>query len=142
MAVAAVCFALLRLVLGPDADAGWVVRAGGGYALAEIAYWLWDRRRLIEVRIVEGETGALTRLRMRRASGRIAECDPRRVSRVLIVRDNVNADSAALRLSLGRGRLSFGRPGRPPSPAAWRAACPRAAVESRGARWGMPGIPD
>ncbi|MFI2429135.1 hypothetical protein ACH5A7_34455 [Streptomyces sp. NPDC018955] len=137
-AVAAGC---LGLVLWAVSDAMWAIRAVAACVLVGFAYLVWDRRRLVEVRIVAGEAGGPARLRLRHAGGRTTDHDPQRVARVLVVHDNV-VDSAKLRLRLRKGPLFFGRPGRAPELAAWRETCPRAAVGSRGALWGMPGIPD
>ncbi|MFF0739050.1 hypothetical protein ACFYVL_01510 [Streptomyces sp. NPDC004111] len=132
---------LFVLVLWGYSDGTWAACAAAVYVLAEISYRLWDRRRLVEVRIVGGEADGRARLCLRQAGGRMSEHDPHHVARVLIVRDNV-VDSAKLRLRLQGKRILYGRPGSPPAVAAWRRACPRADVQERGAHWGMPGIPD
>ncbi|MBT2450873.1 hypothetical protein J7F03_28120 [Streptomyces sp. ISL-43] len=93
------------------------------------------------MRTVVGDAGGPARIHLRHASGRITERDPHAVARVLVIHDNVNDDSAKLRLRLDRRRLA-GRPGRPPKLTEWRETCPRADVKGRNARWGMPGIPD
>ncbi|MER6443946.1 hypothetical protein [Streptomyces venezuelae] len=140
--VTAGCASLLVLVLSAYSDATWAACAAAAYVLAEIAYRVWDRRRLVEVRIVVvGEAGGRAMLRLRRAGGRTTEHDPHQVARVLIIRDNV-VDSAKLRLRLHGKRVLFGRPSRPPAVTAWRRTCPRAHVQERNAWWGMPGIPD
>ncbi|GEB57230.1 hypothetical protein [Streptomyces gardneri] len=51
-AVTAGCAALFVLALWANSDATWAACAGAAYVLAEIAYRVWDRRRLVEVRIV------------------------------------------------------------------------------------------
>jgi hypothetical protein len=138
MAVVAPCLGFIGLLLaGPDP--AWVLYPVAAYVLAETAYWVWDRRRLAEVRVIADAAGGPARLRVRRVSGRTTEYDARRVIRVLVIYDNVTSNSAKLRLVLRRGRLFFGRAGRLPSLAAWRTACPRAKVDGRGAWWGMPG---
>lgn len=142
MAVAAGCLGLIGLFLWVDSDVRWAARAAGAYALGEIAYWLWDRRRLVEVRVAVPPAGGPARLRLRRVGGRITEYGPHEVARVLIIHDNVDRNAAKLRLSLRRSPLSFARPGRPPVLTAWRNACPGADVQDRNAWWGMPGIPD
>ncbi|MEU9202947.1 hypothetical protein [Streptomyces sp. NPDC048332] len=139
--VTAACLGFLGLLFWIDSDAMWVLFVGAFYLLGEIVYWAWDRRRLIEVRLVPGEADGPAGLRLRRVGGRTTEHDPQHVVRVLLIHDNV-LDLASLRLSLQGGRLLFGRPGRPPALAAWRSACPAAEVGERGAHWGMPGIPD
>ncbi|MFJ5774586.1 hypothetical protein [Streptomyces sp. NPDC093094] len=129
------------LLLWTDSNAAWALYAGAFYLLGEIVHWGWDRRRLVEARIVPGEAGGPARLRLRRVGGQITEHDPHQAVRVLVIHDNVH-DLAKLRLSLHGRQLLFGRPGRPPALTAWRHACPRADVGDRAARWGMPGIPD
>lgn len=140
-AVTAGCVGVFVLVLWAQSDATWAVGAAAVYVLAEIAYRMWDRRRLVEVRIVVDEADGRARLRLRQAGGRITEHDPHRVVRVLIIRDNV-LDSANLRLRLHGKRVLYARPGRPPAVTPWRTACPRAHVRERNAWWGMPGVPD
>jgi hypothetical protein len=139
--VTAGCASLFVLVLWAYSDARWAAWTAAAYVLAEIAYRVWDRRRLVEARIVVGEADGRARLRLRRAGGRITEHDPHQVARVLIIHDNV-VDSAKLRLRLRGKRLLFGRPGRAPALTTWRRTCPRAHVQDRNARWGMPGVPD
>lgn len=139
--VTAGCLGLPGLVLRGGSGVGWVVGAAVAYVLVEIAYGTWERRRLVEARIVTGGADGRAGLRLRHAGGRITEHDPHQVARVLVIYDNVDG-SAKLRLRLRGKRLFFGRPGRPPVSAAWRNACPRATVHDRNARWGMPGIPD
>ncbi|MFF0204692.1 hypothetical protein [Streptomyces sp. NPDC005017] len=129
------------LLLWTESNAVWAVYAGALYLLGEIAYWVWDRRRLVEARIVSDGVDGPARLRLRRVGGQVTEHDPHHVARVLIIHDNV-LDEAKLRLSLHGRRLLFGRPCRPPALSAWRHACPQAHVRDRGAHWGMPGIPD
>ncbi|MFE6039453.1 hypothetical protein [Streptomyces sp. NPDC056452] len=141
MAVIGGCLGLFGLVLWVDSDVRWALCAAAAYVLVEVAHWAWDRRRLVEARIVVGESGGLARLRLRHAGGRITEHDPHHVARVLIIHDNVH-DSAKLRLRLRRKRLFFGRPGYSPVLTTWRETCPGAAVNDRNAWWGMPGIPD
>ncbi|MFD3325541.1 hypothetical protein [Streptomyces sp. NPDC058701] len=131
----------LGLVLWTDSDATWVLYAGAFYLLGEIAYWAWDRRRLVDACIVPGEADGPARLRLRRVGGQITEHDPHRVVRVVLIHDNVH-DVARLRLSVHGRQLLFGRPARPPGLTTWRRACPKAKVSDRAARWGMPGIPD
>ncbi|MCP3765783.1 MULTISPECIES: hypothetical protein [unclassified Streptomyces] len=140
-AVAAGCLGLFGLLLWGESDVRWAVCAPAAYVLVEIAHWVWDRRRLVEARIVAGEAGGRDRLRLRSAGGRTTEHDPHQVVRVLVIRSNVD-DSAKLRLRLRRKRLFFGRPGRPPVLTTWRKTCPGADVNARKARWGMPGVPD
>ncbi|WP_405425284.1 hypothetical protein [Streptomyces erythrochromogenes] len=144
-AVTAGCAGLVVLVLAASSGAAWAACAAAAYVLGEIAYRVWDRRRLVEVRIVavgaDGDAGPGPRIRLRQAGGRITEHDPDRVARVLIIRDNV-VDSAKLRLRLHGERVLFGRPGSRPDVTAWRRACPRAGVQERNAWWGMPGVPD
>ncbi|WAZ19085.1 hypothetical protein STRCI_000110 [Streptomyces cinnabarinus] len=140
-AVTAGCVGLFVLVLWTASDATWAAWAAAAYVLAEIAYRVWDRRRLVEARIVVGEADGRARLRLRQAGGRTTEHDPHQVARVLIIRDNV-VDSANLRLRLHGKRVLFGRPGRPPAVTTWRRTCPRAHVHERNAWWGMPGVPD
>jgi hypothetical protein len=138
MAVVALCLGLIGLLLaGPDP--AWTLYPVAVYVLAETAHWVWDRWRLVQVRVIADEAGGPARLRVRRASGRTTEYDARKVIRVLVIHDNVAHDSAKLRLVLQRGWLFFGRPGRLPSLTAWRKACPQARVDGRGAWWGMPG---
>ncbi|MET7365640.1 hypothetical protein ABZS61_07370 [Streptomyces sp. NPDC005566] len=141
MAVIVACLGLFGLVLWMGSDVRWAVCAAAVYVLVEIAHWAWDRRRLVEARIVIGEDDARPRLRLRRAGGRITEHDPHQVAQVLIIHDNV-VDSANLRLRLRGKQLFFARPGRSPALTTWRETCPRAAVKDRNAWWGMPGIPD
>ncbi|MFJ5833638.1 hypothetical protein [Streptomyces sp. NPDC093089] len=112
-AVTAGCAGLFVLVLWASSDAMWAACAAAAYVLAEIAYRLWDRRRLVEVRIVVGEADGRAKLRLRQAGGRMTEHDPHQVARALIIRDNV-VDSANLRLHLDGKRVLFARPGRPP----------------------------
>ncbi|WP_371524941.1 hypothetical protein OG302_01405 [Streptomyces sp. NBC_01283] len=131
----------LGLMLWTDSDATWVFYAGAVYLIGEIAYWAWDRRRLVEARIVPGEVDGAARLCLRHVGGRITELDPHHVARVLLIHDNVH-DLAKLRLSLHGRQLFFGRPARPPASSAWRRICPKAEVSGRAAQWGMPGIPD
>lgn len=141
MGVTAGCLGFLGLVLWAGADAIWALYAGAFYLFGEFVYWAWDRRRLVEARVVPGTAGGAARLCLRRVGGRITEHDPHQVARVLLINDNVH-DLARLRLSLrGRQRL-FGRPGRPPALTTWRHLCPGAEVGDRAALWGMPGIPD
>ncbi|MER7911976.1 hypothetical protein [Streptomyces sp. NPDC096068] len=140
-AVTAGCAGLFVLVLWAHTDATRAACAAVAYALAETAYRVWDRRRLVEARIVVGEPDGRAKLRLRQAGGRTTEHEPHQVVRVLVIRDNV-VDSAKLRLRLRGKRLLFGRPGRPPAVTTWRRACPRAHVQERNAWWGMPGIPD
>ncbi|MFI5866547.1 hypothetical protein [Streptomyces sp. NPDC051546] len=141
MAVVACCLGFFALVLWAESDVRWAASAAVAYVLAESAYWLWDRRRLVEARLVPDGAGVGAVLRLRRAGGRTTEHDPGEVVRVLVVHDNVDG-SAKLRLHLRKRRLCFGRPGRPPVLTAWRRVCPGADVGDRHARWGMPGIPD
>ncbi|MFF3891091.1 hypothetical protein [Streptomyces sp. NPDC001914] len=141
MAVTAGGVVLLGLVLWVNSHARWAICTVAAYVVVEIAYWVWDRRRLVEARIVVGEDGGDGRLRLRHAGGRSTEHDPRQVTRVLVIHDNV-VDSAKLRLRLRGKRLLFARPGHSPAPATWRNACPSAKVDDRGAHWGMPGVPD
>ncbi|WP_151772961.1 hypothetical protein [Streptomyces abyssomicinicus] len=141
LGVTAGVLGFLALLLLVDSHAVWALYAGALYLIAEIVYWAWDRGRLVEARIVAGEDEGTARIRLRRVGGRISEHDPRRVTRVLVIHDNV-LDQAALRLRVHKGRLLFGRPGRAPALAAWRQACPNAEVGDRAARWGMPGVPD
>lgn len=141
MAVMAGCLGLFGLLLSVDSDVRWAVCAAVAYVVMEFAYWAWDRRRLVEARIVAGEADGLARLRLRHAGGRITEHEPRQVAQVLIIHDNVD-DSAKLRLRVRRKTLFFGRQGRPTVLATWRKTCPRADVNDRNAWWGMPGIPD
>ncbi|MFI9296666.1 hypothetical protein [Streptomyces gardneri] len=140
-AVTAGCAALFVLALWAYSEATWAACAAAAYVLAEIAYRVWDRRRLVEARIVVGEADGRPKLRLRQAGGRTAEHDPHQVARVLIIRDNV-VDEAKLRLRLHGKRVLFGRPGRPPAVTTWRRGCPRAHVRERNAWWGMPGVPD
>ncbi|MFB7611263.1 hypothetical protein [Streptomyces gardneri] len=140
-AVTAGCAALFVLALWAYSDATWAACAAAAYVLAEIAYRVWDQRRLVEVRIVVGEADGRAKLRLRQAGGRTTEHDPHQVARVLIIRDNV-VDSAKLRLRLHGKRVLFGRPGRPPAVTTWRRTCPRAHIRERNAWWGMPGVPD
>lgn len=139
--VTAGCLGFLGLLLWTDSDATWVLYTDAAYLLGESAYWAWDRRRLVEARIVPGETDGTTRLRLRRVNGQITEHDSQHVARVLLIHDNVH-DLAKLRLRLHGRQLLFGRPGRPPDLTPWRLACPQAQVSDRVAQWGMPGIPD
>lgn len=139
--VTAGCLGFLGLLLWTDSDATWVLYAGALYLLGEIAYWAWDRRRLVEARIVPGEADGPARLRLRRVGGQVTEHDPHHIARVLVIHDNVH-DLARLRLSLHGRQLLFGRPGRPPALSTWRHTCPKARVSDRAAQWGMPGIPD
>lgn len=132
---------LLALMLWSASHARWALYAAVAYLLVEIAYWVWDRRRLVEVRVLAGEAGGPGRLRVRRVGGRITEYDPAEVARVLVIHDNV-VDEARLRLGLRRRCLFFGRPGVPPELAAWQTRCPGADVRHRNAWWGMPGVPD
>ncbi|MER5896238.1 hypothetical protein [Streptomyces sp. NPDC001876] len=141
VAVVAGCLGLFGLAMWMGPDNRWAACAAAAYVLVEIAHWAWDRRRLVEARIVTGEPDGRARLRLRHAGGRITEHDPHQVARVLIIHDNV-VDSAKLRLRLRGERQFFGRPGRSPALATWRETCPRAAVNDRNAWWGMPGIPD
>lgn len=141
MAVVGGCLGLLALLLWTDSDARWAGWAAVAYVLVESAYLVWDLRRLVEVRVVLGAAGDVAGLRFRRAGGGVAECDPRRVARVLVIHDNV-VTSAKLRLTLRRRRLLFGRPGHPAVLTRWQESCPGAAVSNRQARWGMPGVPD
>ncbi|WP_328303301.1 hypothetical protein OG389_35485 [Streptomyces sp. NBC_00435] len=78
MAVAAGCLGLIGWVLWVHSGAWWAARAAVAYVLLEIAYWLWDRRRLVEVRVVAAEAGGPARLHLRRAGGRTTEYDPTR----------------------------------------------------------------
>ncbi|OQR63110.1 hypothetical protein B6E66_15860 [Streptomyces maremycinicus] len=139
--VTAGCLGFLGLALWEGSDATWVLYAAALYLLGEIAYRAWDRRRLVEARIVPGEADGPARLRLRRVGGRSTDHDPHHVARVLVIHDNVH-DLARLRLRLRGGRLLFGRPGRPPALTTWRATCTKARVGDRAAHWGMPGIPD
>ncbi|MEV7318249.1 hypothetical protein AB0N56_35670 [Streptomyces microflavus] len=139
--VTAGCLGFLGLLLWTGSNATWALYAGILYLLGEIAYWVWDRRRLVEASIVPGEADGPARLRLRRAGGQITEHDSHHVVRVLVIHDNVHA-LAKLRLSLHGGQFFFGRPGNSPALTTWRHACPKAEVSDRGARWGMPGIPD
>ncbi|MET8112097.1 hypothetical protein [Streptomyces prasinus] len=141
MAVMAGCLGLFGLVLWADSEVGWAIGTAASYVFLEIAYWAWERRRLVEARVVVGEAGDRARLRLRHAGGRITEHDPHQVVRVLVIHDNVS-DAAKLRLRLRRKRPLFGRPGRPPVLTAWRKTCPGAHVNDRKAYWGMPGVPD
>ncbi|MFF2776062.1 hypothetical protein ACFVU3_14245 [Streptomyces sp. NPDC058052] len=140
-AVTAGCAGLFVLVLWASSGVTWAACAAGVYVLVELAYQVWDRRRLVEARIVVGEADGRTKLRLRQAGGRTTEHDPHHVAGVLIIRDNV-LDSANLRLRLHGKRVLFARPGRPPAVTTWRTACPRAHVKERNAWWGMPGYPD
>ncbi|MEU1122508.1 hypothetical protein ABZ371_02735 [Streptomyces sp. NPDC005899] len=139
--VAVGCLGFLGLLLWTGSNAPWALCAGVLYLLGEIAYWAWDRRRLVEASIVPGEADGPARLRLRRAGGQITEHDPHHVARVLIIHDNVH-DLAKVRLSLHSGQFLFGRPGNPPALTTWRRTCRKAEVSNRAARWGMPGIPD
>ncbi|MGW5731407.1 MULTISPECIES: hypothetical protein [Streptomyces] len=155
MGVTAGCLGFLGLLLGTESDATWVVYAGALYLLGEIAFWAWDRRRLVEARIVlsngngngngdgdgDGDSDGSVRLRLRRVGGRVTEHDPRHVTRVMLIHDNLH-DLARLRLSLRGRKLLFGRPGHPPALTTWRHTCPKAQVSDRAANWGMPGVPD
>ncbi|MFF1413502.1 hypothetical protein ACFVX6_27605 [Streptomyces sp. NPDC058289] len=141
MAVTACCLGFFGLVMWAESDVRWAVSATVAYVLVEIAYWAWDRRRLVEARIVPGGADGRATLRLRRTGGRITDHDPHEVTRVLVIYDNVDG-SARLRLHVRRKRLFFGRPGRPPALTTWRKTCPQAEVGDRSARWGMPGIPD
>ncbi|MDT0567046.1 hypothetical protein RM704_06040 [Streptomyces sp. DSM 3412] len=139
--VTAGCLGFFGLLMWTDSDATWVLYAGAVYLLGEIAYWGWDRRRLVEARIVPGGADGPARVRLRRVGGRTTEHDPQHVTRVVLIHDNVH-DLATLRLNVhGRQRL-FGRPARPPALTTLRHTCPKAEVSDRAARWGMPGIPD
>ncbi|MFE7582620.1 hypothetical protein ACFU5Y_13810 [Streptomyces gardneri] len=140
-AVTAGCAGLFVLALWAYSADTWAACVAVAYVLAEIAYRVWDRRRLVEARIVVGEADGRAKLRLRQASGRTAEHDPQQVAQVLIIRDNV-VDSAKLRLRLHGKRVLYGRPGRPPAVTTWRRTCPRAHVRERNAWWGMPGVPD
>ncbi|WP_405697070.1 hypothetical protein [Streptomyces sp. NBC_01185] len=135
------CLGFFGLLLLTDSDATWVLYAGALHLLAETGYWVWDRRRLVEARLVPGDADRPARLRLRRVGGRITEHDPHHVARVLLIHDNVQ-DLANLRLSLRDKHLLFGRLGRAPDLTLWRRTCPKAEVGDRAARWGMPGIPD
>ncbi|MER7176808.1 hypothetical protein [Streptomyces mesophilus] len=139
--VTAGCLGFLGLLLSTDSDATWVLYAGALYLLGETVYWAWDRRRLIEVRIVLGGSKGPDRLRLRRVGGQITEHDPHQIARVVVIHDNVH-DLARLRLRLHGRQLRFGRPGRSPDLTPWRLACPQAQVSDRAAQWGMPGVPD
>ncbi|MER7576554.1 hypothetical protein [Streptomyces sp. NPDC126514] len=139
--VTAGCLGFLGLMLWTDSDPAWALYAGALYLLGEIAYWAWDRGRLVDARIVPGEADSSARLRLRRVGGRITEHDPHHVARVVVIHDNVH-DLAKLRLSLHGRQLLFGRPGRPAGLTTWRQTCPKAKVGDRAARWGMPGVPD
>lgn len=138
IAVVTLCLGLIGLLLA-DPDSAWALYPVAAYLLAETAHWVWDRWRLVQVQVIADAAGGPVRLRVRRANGRTTDYDARRVNRVLVIHDNVVHDSAKLRLVLQRGRLLFGRPGRPSSLTAWRKACPQAKVDDRGAWWGMPG---
>ncbi|WP_329225674.1 hypothetical protein OHB07_03090 [Streptomyces sp. NBC_00111] len=129
------------LLLWTDSHATWVLYTGALHLLAETVYWVWDRRRLVEARLVPGEADDPAGLHLRRVGGRITAHDPHHVTRVLLIHDNVR-DLASLHLSLRDKRLLFGRPGRAPALTPWRRTCPKAEVGDRAARWGMPGIPD
>lgn len=151
MAVLAGSIGLFGLALRGEPTVRWAVGAAVGYLLVEFASWAWDRRRVVEARIVPGEAGGRAKLRLLHAGGRNTEHDPDQVARVLIIYDNVDGSAKLrlrrhlrprLRLSLRRKLLFFGRPGRPPVLTTWRTACPGARVADRSARWGMPGIPD
>ncbi|GGS99184.1 hypothetical protein [Streptomyces griseoviridis] len=139
--VTAAFLGVAGLLLWTDGHAGWALHAGALHLLGEAAHWVWDRRRLVEARVVGGGPGRPAGLRLRRVGGRTTEHDADRVLRVLVVHDNVH-DLARLRLRLRGGRPLFGRPARPPALTPWRRACPKAHVGARAARWGMPGIPD
>ncbi|WP_433544411.1 hypothetical protein ACQPZG_04330 (plasmid) [Streptomyces sp. CA-294286] len=139
--VAAGFLGFLGLALWRESDVTWVLCAGALHLLGESAYWAWDRRRLVEARLLAGGADGPGGLRLRRVGGRITEHDPHRVARVVVIHDNVN-DLAKLRLRLRGGRFLFSRQSRPPALVAWRRACPEAEVSDRAARWGMPGIPD
>ncbi|MFD5148811.1 hypothetical protein [Streptomyces sp. NPDC058401] len=141
MAVTACCLGFFGLVLWAESEVRWAAAAAVAYGLGEFAHWVWDRRRLVEARIVPGGADGRPVLRLRRAGGRITEHDPDQVVRVLVIHDNVDG-SAKLRLRVRKQRPHFGRPGRPPLLTAWRRTCPKADVSDRHARWGMPGIPD
>ncbi|MFD9545072.1 hypothetical protein [Streptomyces sp. NPDC060022] len=101
MAVIAGSLGIVGLVLWVGSDVRWAVCAAAAYVLVEVAHWAWDRRRLVEARIVVGEPGDRARLRLRHVGGRITEHDPHQVAQVLIIHDNVD-DSAKLRLRLRR----------------------------------------
>jgi hypothetical protein len=143
IAVTAGFLGFLGLLLWTDSHATWALHAGALYLLGEAAHWVWDRRRLVEIRIVPGDIDGSARIRLRRVGGRTTEHDPHCVARVLVIHNNVIRDLATLRLRLRSGPPLLGRPGRTtPALATWRHACPKAAVGERDARWGMPGVPD
>ncbi|MGW1817508.1 hypothetical protein ACWCQM_28565 [Streptomyces sp. NPDC002125] len=135
------CIGFLGLLIWTGSDATWVLYAGALYWCAEAVHAVWDRRRLVEARIVPGGADGPARLHLRRVGGRITEHDPHHVVRVLLIHDNV-LDLASLRLRLRDRHLLHGRPGRDPDLTRWRRACPEAEVGDRAARWGMPGVPD
>ncbi|WP_299542413.1 hypothetical protein [uncultured Streptomyces sp.] len=140
-AVTAGCTGLFAVMLWTYSGATWAVCAAVAYVLAEFGYRVWDRRRLVEAKIIDGGADGRPKLRIRQAGGRTTEHDPGQVVRVLIIHDNV-VDSAKLRLRLRGKRIFFGRPGRSPALTTWRSTCPSARVQERSARWGMPGVPD
>ncbi|MGK5555068.1 hypothetical protein ACSNOI_25965 [Actinomadura kijaniata] len=122
----------------------WAFYAAGLYALGEGVHLVWDRARLVEVRVVADASGGPGLLRLRRVGGRTSEHPVDRVRRIRVVHSNVVADEATLRLWLaGRWIPLFGRPDDRPLPQGdlWRAV-PGADFGQRAAWVGMPGIPD
>lgn len=140
-AVVAGCLAFVALLLVAEYDVRWILWVAAAYLAAECAHAVWDRRRVVEARLVGDTAGGGGRLRLHRVGGRVSDHDPGQVAGVLVVRDNVDG-SAVLRLHLRGRRTVAGRPGPPPALMTWRAACPQARVRERQARWGMPGVPD